>query len=287
MKKIILLGSIALFTLSCSSSNNDIPVVDNTNPSLQNVILPVKMSADGETMKINYDGTKILNITSTTNAGNKIVFTYDGDFVSSVKFYEGNILETSTDYTYGNGSLILSINKEYSTSGAIDALVNHTYTYANANQINIKRQVVYGTTTNYTINSVYTYNNGNLASSSGSGSGMSNGIATTYNLTGSYTYTDKNYPFKNVKGFDRIIYNGDLSDGVSYLFSNLKNNINSYKETMAYTATSGNGASYSAYKFTTTFNSSGYPILESRQSTDLNGVPSASQPEIYTYEYNH
>ncbi|CEJ67812.1 hypothetical protein BN1195_00092 [Chryseobacterium oranimense G311] len=177
-------------------------------------------------------------------------------------------------------------NKEYSASGVTEYTVIHTYTHINANQINVKRQVI-STNTNYTINHVYNYNGGNLISAAGSGSGTSNGIITNYNQTAAYTYTDKNYPFKNVKGFDKIIYNGDMSDGVSYLFSNLKNNLSGYKENTTYTYSGGSGSGYSAYKFTTTFSSSGYPIYESRQPTDLNGVPSPSQPEIYTYEYNY
>ncbi|MGG5209410.1 hypothetical protein ACQWU4_10700 [Chryseobacterium sp. MIQD13] len=285
MKKIILLGSMALLTLSCGSDDDD-NTVDNSNPSTQNVILPVKMSVDGESMKINYDGTKILNVTSNANTGNKVIFTYDGDYISSIKFYEANVLQSSTDYAYTNNLMTSAINKEYSASGVVEYNVIHTYTHVNANQINAKRQVI-SANTNYTMNSVYTYSGGNLITAPGTGSGTSNGVTTTYNQTASYNYTDKNYPFRNVKGFDKIIYNGDMSDGVSYLFSNLKNNISSYKENTTYTYSGGSGSGYSAYKFTTTFSSSGYPIYESRQPTDLNGVPSPSQPEIYTYEYNN
>lgn len=286
MKKIILLGSMSLLTLSCGSDDDDNTVLDTTNPSLQSVILPVKISTDGESMKINYDGTKILNITNPTNSGDKIIFTYAGDFVSNIKFYEDNILQSATDYTYANNLMSSATNTEYSNSGAAEYTVIHTYTHVNANQINAKRQVLHGPSTNYVINSVYNYSDGNLVNAPGSGSGTSNGVTTNYNQVASYTYTDKSYPFKNVKGFDKIIYNGDMSDGVSYMFSNLKNNISSYKETVSYTSPGSTGTSYTAYKFTTTFSSSGYPLYESRQPTDINGTPTSSQPEIYIYEYN-
>lgn len=277
---------MSILTLSCGSDDGNTIALDTSNTSSQNVILPVKMSLQGESVKINYDGTKILDMISPNNPGNKIIFTYVGDFVSSIKFYENNILESSTDYTYANNVMTKSTITEYSNTGTVQNFVSYLYTHVNSNQINVKRQYIHGSSTDYTINSVYNYSGGNLLSSTGSGSGISNGIATTYNQTFSYSYTDKSYPFKNVKGFDKIIYNGDMSDGVTYMFSNLKNNIDSYKEASTHNSNLGTGTSLYGYKITATYNSNGYPIYESRQQTDINGVPNSSQPEIYTYEYN-
>jgi hypothetical protein len=276
MKKFIFLGSIALLILSCGSDDDD-NTVDNSNPTSQNVILPVKMSVDGEVRKINYDGTKILNITDPNNSGNKVVFSYNGDLISNIKFYEENILQTAMEYTYNSNNLLVgATDREYSSTGVVEYIVTNTYTHVSSNQISVKRQASGGSNMSSIMNTVYNYSNGNMVSASGNGSGTNTETAT-------YTYTDKNYPFKNVKGFDKLVYTNDQGDGMSYLFSNIKNNISSYKVTSSWST----GTSYTAYKFTTTFSSSGYPIYESRQPTDINGVPSSSQPEIHTYEYNH
>ncbi|MCW3160739.1 hypothetical protein [Chryseobacterium oryctis] len=286
MKKIILSGSISLLILSCSSDNNT--VTDNTDPTQQNVILPVKMSIDGETMKINYDGTKITNLISTSNSGNKLVFEYNGDLISSIKFYEGNVLQTAQEYTYNSNNLLAkAVNKEYASNGiTIQYSTTNTYTHINSNSITVKREM-YSPTPQPVMNTTYTYNNGNIVGSTGSGSLTYNGVTTNYNESSTYTFTDKNYPFKNVKGFDKLVHTDDRGDGLSFLFSNIKNNISSYKSTTSWTSPSGTGTSFSSYKYTTTFNTAGYPIYESRNSLDANGNPDMSQPEIHTYEYNH
>jgi len=285
MKKIIFLGALALLTYSCSSDDNT--PVDNIDPTQQNVILPVKMSADGEAIKINYDGTKILNLVSTTNPNNKIVFTYSGDYVSAIKYYDNNVLQVSYDYTYTNDLMTSNIFKEYDDNGAIIANINYTYTHISSSLINVKKQANEGPNNTYTINATYTFSNGNMTNATGTGTGISYGVSRNYTISRNYTYTDKNYPFKNVKGFDKLIFNGDNEDGSSILFSGIKNNLSTYKDLTTFTYSGGSGTSSSSYKYNTTFNSSGYPTNEIVQSTDLNGVPYPSQPSVYTFEYNH
>ncbi|MEN4759768.1 hypothetical protein ABEG63_05465 [Chryseobacterium sp. C39-AII1] len=287
MKKIILLGSMAFLTLSCGSDDDDNTVTNNTDPTQQTAILPVKMTVDGESMKINYDGTKITNITSTSNSGNKIVFEYNGDVITAIKSYEGNILQSAMEYTYANNLLTIAANKEYASNGiSIQASVTNEYTHVNANQIKVKR-TIFGGSPQPVMNTTYNYSNGNMTSSSGSGTLTSNGVTTNYSESSNYTYTDKNYAFKNVKGFDKLVHTGDSTDGMSYLFSNIKNNISSYSQTTTWTSTSSTGNSFNGYKYTTTFNTGGYPIAETRKSVNANGVPDSSQPEVYSYEYNH
>ncbi|WP_288447567.1 hypothetical protein [uncultured Chryseobacterium sp.] len=286
MKKTLLFGILALSAVSCYSSD-DTPF-DNSDPSAQSVILPTKMTKDGIVMKINYNGTKIISMINNINHGQRIEFTYTDDYVTGIKNYENNILESTVEYAYHNGRMTTAVTKEYSTAGTVQNTVAFSYTYTSNTEISVKRQTNSGTAGSSTINSVFTYNNGNMVSNIGSGTGTVNGNTVNYTEKETYTYTDKNYPFKNVKGFDKIIFNGnESSDGVSMLFSNIKNSLSSYKgEFTNTTAGGGTGSGMSAHKYTTIFNSAGYPSVEDRQTLDASGNPTSSAPDKFIYEYN-
>ncbi len=287
MKKLLFFGAIAFSTLSCSSS--DETSFDNSDPSNQSVILPTKMTMDGIVMKINYNGTKIISMINNINHGQRVEFSYTDDYVSGIKHYENNVLESAVEYGYSNGRMSTAVIKEYSTTGVIQNTVSFTYIYTSNTEINVKKQTNSGAAGSSTINSVFTYNNGNMVSSVGSGTGIVNGNAVNYTEKETYTYTDKNYPFKNVKGFDKIIFNGnESSDGISMLFSNIKNSLHTYKgEFTNTTAGGGTATGTTAHKYTTTFNTAGYPSEESRQSLDMNGNASTSAPDKFFYEYNY
>ena len=287
MKKLLFFGAIAFSTLSCSSS--DETSFDNSDPSNQSVILPTKMTMDGIVMKINYNGTKIISMINNINHGQRVEFSYTDDYVSGIKHYENNVLESAVEYGYSNGRMSTAVIKEYSTTGVVQNTVSFTYIYTSNTEINVKKQTNSGAAGSSTINSVFTYNNGNMVSSVGSGTGIVNGNAVNYTEKETYTYTDKNYPFKNVKGFDKIIFNGnESSDGISMLFSNIKNSLHTYKgEFTNTTAGGGTATGTTAHKYTTTFNTAGYPSEESRQSLDMNGNASTSAPDKFFYEYNY
>ncbi len=289
MKKIILLGSMAFLTLSCGQDDDDNTVTNNIDPTQQTAILPVKMTIDGESMKINYDGTKITTLVSTSNSSDKVVFEYNGDFITSIKFYEGNVLQTAQEYTYSNNLLATAVNKEYTSNGiTIQASVTNEFTHTSANSIKVKR-TIFGGSPQPVMNTIYNYSNGNMTSSSGSGTLTVGATTTTYNESSTYTYNDKNYPFKNVKGFDKLIHTDEKTDGMSAIFSNIKNNISSYKSTTTATSAASNMTSFSAYKYTSvTYNTEGYPVTETKAYTDANGNVSTSSPlELHSYEYNH
>lgn len=288
MKKILLCGSIALLTLSCSSSRDDDAPFDNSDPSNQNVILPTKMIMDGIVMKINYNGSKIISMINNINHGQRIEFTYTDEYVTGIKNYENNVLESTVEYGYSNGRMASAVTKEYSLTGTVQNTVTFNYTYTSTTEISVKKQTNSGAAGSSTINSVFTYSNGNMVSNVGSGTGVVNGNTVNYTEAETYTYTDKNYPFKNVKGFDKIIFNGNESDGVSMLFSNIKNSLSSYKGQFTNTPAGGGTATgTTSHKYTTTFNTAGYPSVEDRQSLDMNGNPLTSAPDKFIYEYNY
>ncbi|NIF05867.1 hypothetical protein F3J23_10460 [Chryseobacterium sp. Tr-659] len=280
MKKTLLSGCIALFALSCSTSN-DTPF-DNSDPANQKVILPTKMSKGGIVMKVNYNGTKIISLINAGNTGQRTEFTYTDDYITGIKNYENNILENAFEYAYSNGRMSSAVNKEYTTNGTVGKTITYTYTYTSNTEISVKKQANLGANNNYTLNSIYTYSNGNMVKSAGTGTGTSNGATVNYTESGTYTHTDKNYAFKNVKGLDKVIFNGD--EPVTTLFSNIKNSLSTYKGQLNST---GAGTVSVAYKYTTTFNESGYPAIESRQPVDNAGNPTSSSPEKFIYEYNY
>jgi len=244
---------------------------------------------DGIVMKINYNGTKIISMINNINHGQRVEFSYTDDYVSGIKHYENNVLESSVEYGYSNGRMASAVIKEYSTTGTVQNTIAFTYNYTSNTEINVKRQTNSGTAGSYTINSVFTYSNGNMVSNVGSGNGIVNGNTVNYTEKETYTYTDKNYPFKNVKGFDKIIFNGnESSDGISMLFSNIKNSLSTYKgEFTNTTAGGGTATGTTSHKYTTIFNTAGYPSEESRQSLDVNGNANTSVPDKFFYEYNY
>lgn len=286
MKKTLFIGFMALFFFSCGSSDNETPF-DNSDPSNQSVILPVKITTGGVAMKINYNGTKIINLISTASPGYRTEFTYTDDFITAIKSYEDNLLRNTVEYGYTGNFMSSSVHKKYSTTGTLETTVSYTYTQTSTTQINVKKQADLGTHYNYIINSIYTYSNGNMVKVTGSGTGTTNGVTVTYTQDGSYTHTNKNYAFKNVKGFDRIIFNGDESDAMTVLFSNIQNSLSTYNGILSSTSPGGTGSSHIGYQYTTMFTPGGYPATESRQSTDPNGNPTTTPPDKFIYEYNH
>lgn len=281
MRKLILLAGFTGVLLSCGSSASDI--VDQI--ITQNTVLPVKMVSDGETFNINYSGMKITSIVSASNAGNKAIFTYSGDNISNISNYENNVLDITEDYTYNGNVLSSLIVKDYSAPGVVQTQVKYTYTFS-GNNINVQKVLTAGATTNYTVNNVYTLNNGNLVSVNGTGSGLANGTTGSITQTGSFTYSTKNYPFKNVVGFDKLVFNGD-TEGSTILFSNIKNNMLTYRSEQAVQAGGSSFTSGTYFKFNVTYTDKDFPATEIRQSTDVNGNPDTSQPNTIIYTYNY
>ena len=276
MKKIFLYASFFAVIVACSSDDDIINDTDATSTP----ILPVKITFDGEMSTVKYDGSKIISIISTVNSGDKVLFTYNGDVITNVKTYYNNKLEAETDYSYSNGKLISENNLQ--TTSSTQYLVTYNYTYVNDNSIKAVKKVSYNQN-EYTLNLTYILTNGYVTSYTGSGSGVSNGANTTYQESGAFTYSDKNAIFKNITGFDKIIMNGD--DGYEF-FSNIKNNILTYKVQTNFTSANSSGRSWTYYKNTSTYNSENYPLKELKKYYNLDDTPTSSSLETNLYEYN-
>lgn len=274
MKKLLFLLFLSLITLNCSRANDDDQNTDTTP------VLPIKITFNGETSTVKYDGSKIVSIVSDINAGNKMLFTYNQDIVTNIKSYDDNKLASEANYSYAGGQLVSA--SVIDNTSPMSYTTTLGFTYISNTSVKVVKKVSYNQT-QYTLNLVYTLNNGFVSKYTGNGSGLENGQPVTYEESGTFTYSDKNAIFKNVTGFDKI-----LTSGVIFyeLFSNIKSNILTYKVETSFKHASGSGKIWTYYKNTTTYNNGNYPIKEVQKFYNLDDTPTSSSPNTSVYEYN-
>lgn len=203
MKKILcLFGALSLLLTSCSSDDS----------SSSTVLLKKEISTDSDGDKVTtdykYDGNKIVSATvqgSTTG----IYFTYTGDLITKMEFkYEG-VVEQVNKYEYdSNNKLINFIRVEpLEKMGS-----KEVYAYNSDGSI-----------------SITAYSGTDLAQTTADGTGKItfvngeiNKIALTYGPTRTYTYDDKNNPFKNVLGYDKISFVDGEASGILHNILSVK-----------------------------------------------------------------
>lgn len=196
MKKIFILLAIttAIFT-SCDSGNdkNTVDAVVEAKPLLN------KITNNGDFIgTYTYDGEKALKYTDSRFSLITITYTYTNDLITEIKEHS-NIFQ----YEYENNKLV-SMN--YKSSQAGSGFRNNSkfvYTYPSAFAIEGKEY-------KYDSNDVlfkdfiskvkYTINSGNIAKIE---TFSREGIL---QQTKTYEYDNKNNSFKNVKGFDKLLY---------------------------------------------------------------------------------
>ncbi len=213
MKKIILLSMLFLGLISCSNDDS----VDQNSILLKRMVQNAKDINDNpqtNTLNITYNGKKILEV----NEPNfKIVYTYDGDFITKeVQYDSGNIYITK-EYTYENGKLKIFINNTQRNDGFTKTFYTSnndgTVSYSNKNIVKNTLQEFQGKT-----GKLY-FENGNLVKDV-----SSNNADGSFPETKIYEYDNKNNFLKNVIGFDKIYeYNKNniLKNGnISYLIEN-------------------------------------------------------------------
>lgn len=271
MKTNLFLSSLIFLSLSCSSSDDEPEIVDPQYP-----VLVAKAIVDGEVYTVKYDGIKILE-ESNSDGSDKFVYTYTGNLITQIKDYYDGSLSSTTDFTYDNDKLI-NVKKVGLTLGSNTANTEtRTYTYPNSTTINctrIRNYTFAGTSQTDKSVIVYTVKNDDIIS-----------LKETYyhnnvlsgNVTETYTYDDKNNPYKNVLGFDKIeLYN--------YWASN--DNLSSKKNLVLFTNTNTPTSSASSgYKlvYTNSYNDKNYPSqITETQYTSSNQAGSI-HTTIFTY----
>ena len=225
MKKLLLLSALLIFACSSDdgSDNND----NSNNYKLVDTYQYSYVNNDPDSsnfgnfyegiVSYNYDGNKLLNITSQAENGNGITnYTYnDNNQISGVYYSDGDVLEA-----------------EYDNQGR---LVTWTYTEVDDNPSNPFIDVT---------NFVYNQDGSVVATTQGEGQSTTtflldqNGNITTIidpdawdgNTERNFTYDNKNNPFKNILGNSFLInntYNPFLYTGVNnnVITSENENNI--------------------------------------------------------------
>lgn len=242
MKKVLLLaGATALFMMtSCSSSDNS----DNNSNSgsvLVKKTIETDESGDQYISNYNYDGNKLTTVTH--NDGTKEVVTYTGDKISKIEYFEGTTLYQEDDYAYNTSGQLATLTMLFFDEDWGDRTV---FSYNSDDTIDVQNYI--GDTESQTQldqTGVITMHNGNVVSF------VADGYTTTY------TFDDKNSPFKNVTGF--------AVTNIAYQEGGV-NNILTYHD------------SFDNSQTTYTYNSQNYPATS--VETDDDG-------DVYSIEYTY
>lgn len=282
MRKILLFSIIILLTLSCTRAGDSIDSNDSTDIlSIQNKILPVKMTVNEEILNVNYNDKKILNITGTDT---KFIFTYNDDSITNIKYYQKDKIKQTTDYEYINGVINSQTIKSYNiiTEKQIST-VTYIYQHESNNRVNVKKTIQTLGIPKYTLSGYYTLKDNNIISLSTAGTRVAN----DYSLEevkeiGTYEYNDNKYPFKNVKGFDKLLFTGEFGIS-SELFSNMQNGLKFFK----YQFFESNQFMQTTYKYIENTNKYGYPSDRTKQYINANGIPDTTSSSTITYQYNY
>ncbi|TRX01346.1 hypothetical protein [Flavobacterium gawalongense] len=253
MKKLLLFIGLGILALnSCSKDNTETAISINKRPIIRN--------KNGVIFTYTYDGNKIIQCEN--NWGDKWVYTYTGDLITKEDNYNYNVLRRSYEHTYENNKIATSIVKDYDIPLLFKSKSVYTYT----SDTSVMRQIYSYVNNGYVTNTwqksslvKYTLIDGHIT--------IEEILKTdgTSNSTTVYEYDSKNNVFKNVLGFDKLIYKTDVSDDTKH---NTINNITRYY----YAPT------YRELSFTFNYDTDNYPI--SKTWYNGNGIST----ETYTYQ---
>ena len=189
------MAAIALFMMTASCSSDDSNETVNETPSLL-IKKMIITDEDGyeETINYYYDGgNKITN--ELYSDGWKVNYTYTGDLITQVDYYnEEQVLDQTNKYEYNSNDQLVSFTILLFNVGGTNPGHKTLYTYGDDNTITA--EYFYGdhaSQTSPTGEATIVLENGNFtALNHESGS------------TVSYSYDDKNNPFKNIIGYNAV-----------------------------------------------------------------------------------
>ena len=205
MKKFIIL-TLSVLLFSCSSNESQ----DNSNSGVVLLRKVITSNSQGTvTTNLNYNGNKIVNVTSSNGTEDK--FTYTGDLIKKYEIYESNVLVHTELYSYNSqneliSSVELNYNTNYGTKTILTYNSNGTITYNMYDGDLISQTGLWGT---YTA----TLNNGEITTFKDESS----------NTTDTYTYDFKNNYKKNILGYEKTSM--AVGSGVSYNINGVFQNL--------------------------------------------------------------
>ncbi|PKB15878.1 hypothetical protein [Flavobacterium sp. 5] len=213
MKKILFLFSTLTLVLIYSCSNDE--KNDSETSDTSSVLLKKVISKDDDSELITtftYDGKKLTTVNFSD--GDLYSFTYTGDLITKIEYFEKNVLSEKDLYTYDSqGNLVTVIN--------IEGNYAHRTEYTRNSDGTISYDGYYGDATSQTMFStkgkLYFLNSEIIKDESSDIQG-----STTYEDVVTYIYDTKNNPYKNITGFDKIMISessdffDDLEGGISH-----------------------------------------------------------------------
>jgi len=245
MKKFLyLFSAVALILTSCSSDDDS-----SNNSSVVLLTKTIETFSDGSTLTTNflYNGNKLVEWNDSDDERETFVYDSSGKLVSGVEtYYDGDEIVTgNVIYSYDNSERLTRI--DYEADG-----LYFTYTY---NSDGTVTESQYDEFDDELDSYILTISNGNLVSQVGTGVSTGNSSVSTFDSS--------NSPFVNIYEpymFFKIYFDGNRNNELSRIFN-------------------GDASSPSSSTSIFTFNSSGFPTLE----TITNGDGSI---ETIQYFYN-
>lgn len=198
MKKLLTLVS-ALVLVFTSCSNDD----DSSSSSSTPVLLTktVETDTDGFTYTTNYEyiGTKLNKIVDDEGY---FTFIYENDLITEVKYYESSTLLQTETYVYDSNDRVI----EYVIVDNIDTSWGNkeTYVYNPDGSISVS----------YYIGDAFSQTTLNKTGTINFVNGEVSQISFSDGRTRSYTYDNKNNPFINVIGLDKISFCNQEASGI-------------------------------------------------------------------------
>ena len=229
--------------ISCSSDSSSKTETKPTTSILVKQIVKTYSSNEADILTYKYDGNKI--VSETFDGGSITYYTYTGDVITKIETKGAdNITKSSFDYIYLNGKVVKEIEKNNWETDS------RTFTYNANGTVSYARTRTSGESTT----GLLTFENGNLVKNEEFYSGQF-----PFTNTAIFGYDTKNNPFKNVLGFNLLLYSNPED-----MFS--KNN-------MTQIEVPGNSMDYYTFKY----DANGYPTERTGDNPYF--------PETYQYFY--
>jgi hypothetical protein len=222
--------------LQACSSEDSSNSNDDSNPS-DGLLLKTIGYTNGFSFNFYYDGNKLSKLTTEKASDNYATFTYTGNLISQINYYNNNnSLGIVHNFYYSNDEIVRST---YAESEGLYIQRDYVYSSGGKVVVTTKSKSPGGTFENST--ETYYYSNGNILNIESNGE------------IESYTYDNKNSPWSNITGFLKI------KDQITF-GDNILNNTNNILTILNPTRSDSKTPINFIYKY----NSQGYPTTSTQ-----------------------
>jgi hypothetical protein len=202
-KSICLLSASLLFLISCSSDESS-----SESSGSQDLLLKKTVEGDavfgGSEVNYTYDGNKLVEINR--NEENSDIYHYTGDLITKIEkniiYYAGTPdedieLESTDHFEYNSNNQLIEFKTTYELEPEMERVT--TFLYNNDDTVSFEQYEYYGTNEPELLKTgTITLQNGEIS--------QLQVIKEFDSFTDNYTYDNKNSLFKNVTGYDKLIF---------------------------------------------------------------------------------